>query len=54
MQQKQLMDGGTGTQHPSKQTRDREWQLRALAEVEAEAKKEVGANCDELKGREDK
>ena len=47
------MDGGIGTQHLAEQTRDREFRQHDLAEEEAEAemeaKREVGANCEELK-----
>ena len=35
---------------PAVQARDQEWRQRALSE----AKREVGANCEELKLREDK
>ena len=50
------MDGGMGKQHPLEQTRDLEWRQRGLAEseAEAEAKREVGVNCDKVKRREDK
>ena len=45
-----------GKQHPLEQTRDLEWRQRGLAEseAEAEAKREVGENCEEVKRREDK
>ena len=42
--------------HPEEWRHDQEWWQRALeeAEVEAYAKREVGANCEEVKQREGK
>ena len=40
--------------HPAEQTRNQEWRQHDLSVVEAEAKREVGANCEESKQREDK
>ena len=50
------MDGGTGAKQPAEQIRNQEWLQRDLADVEAEAeaKRQVGANCEEVKKIEDK
>ena len=54
------MDRGTRNQHPAERTRNQEWRQRSLSEAEekaeadAEAKREVGASCEEVKLREDK
>ena len=39
--------------HPAERTRDQEWRQRALVEAEVTAKREVGANFEEVKQRED-
>ena len=56
VQQQRLLDGGMGTQHPAERTRDQECRQPTLAEAnaEAETKREVGANDEEVKLREDK
>ena len=42
-----------GTQHLTEHTRDQEWRHRDMMEEEAqaevEAKREIGANCEEIK-----
>ena len=40
--------------YPEEHTSDQEWRHRDLAALEAEAKREVAANCEEVKLREDK
>ena len=48
-----LMNGVTGTQHPAQRTYNQEWRhdaiVGAVAEMEAEAKRDVGANFEEVK-----
>ena len=56
MQRQQPMDGVTGNQHLAERTCDQKWRQRALteSEAEAEAKREVDANYEEVKQRGDK